>query len=462
MHKNSIKLITSAILLELGLSPLKAATITVDNNTCVLADAITAANTDTATNGCDAGSGADEIVLPQDSTIALTSALPIVRSEVTLQGNGSTIERDPAAVDNFRILTVEADPGPQRVQNRGVIGPVISSLTVNDVTLSNGSDEDNQGGGAFCEGANNTLTLNNSTISDNTGGGVQSYNCVLNISDSVIENNTGLAEYYYGAGVNIVGGSFFINNTTISGNISQASTSGGGGIYLTDYSGPVGGYIDNTTISGNISDQSGGGIFFGNYDNGATFTVTNSSISNNNSINGAGGGVFLSGQTAIIESSTITGNSASSNGGGISVGDSAYLDVNQSIVTGNSAANFGNELNVDAGGTAELDAFNILGQNNMAGLSGVTGGLTDIVPTVPVNAIISPLADNGGPTQTHALPAGSPAIDAVDSGASCTATDQRGVARPIDGDDDGDSLCDIGSFETEFVDTDLIFGDGFD
>jgi hypothetical protein len=55
---------------------------------------------------------------------------------------------------------------------------------------------------------------------------------------------------------------------------------------------------------------------------------------------------------------------------------------------------------------------------------------------------LDPLADNGGPTLTHALLAGSPAIDAADA-AVCPATDQRGVARPQG------SACDVGSFEFE-------------
>jgi hypothetical protein len=61
---------------------------------------------------------------------------------------------------------------------------------------------------------------------------------------------------------------------------------------------------------------------------------------------------------------------------------------------------------------------------------------------------LDPLADNGGPTQTHGLQDDSPAIDVGDNN-GCPATDQRGVSRPVDGDSDGTATCDIGAFELD-------------
>jgi len=65
------------------------------------------------------------------------------------------------------------------------------------------------------------------------------------------------------------------------------------------------------------------------------------------------------------------------------------------------------------------------------------------VPKVPLKNILAPLADNGGPTDTHALIKGSPGVDAAPVDSDCPATDQRGIARPQGGG------CDIGAFELE-------------
>jgi hypothetical protein len=62
--------------------------------------------------------------------------------------------------------------------------------------------------------------------------------------------------------------------------------------------------------------------------------------------------------------------------------------------------------------------------------------------------LLGPLQDNGGPTWTHALLPNSPAIDTGDN-AQCPPTDQRNVPRPQDGNGDGESICDIGSYELE-------------
>ena len=95
----------------------------------------------------------------------------------------------------------------------------------------------------------------------------------------------------------------------------------------------------------------------------------------------------------------------------------------------------------------------MFGTNGNAGVTGFTPGPTDIVPSVSLEQILGPLKNNGGPTQTHALVAGSPAIDAgdpngcQDNSGALLQTDQRGFPRNVDGNNDGTARCDIGAVE---------------
>lgn len=163
-----------ALLLALGGSPAVAATIPVGVGGCTLVDAITAANTDTPTGNCPAGdAGADIITLPTGSTQTLSvvnnetyyaTGLPVITSEITIQGNGSTIMRDGAEeTPEFRIFAINGD----------------GNLTLQDTTVSGGLlTEANSfffvsGGGVFNLYGN--LTLTGSTVSGNVallGGGV--------------------------------------------------------------------------------------------------------------------------------------------------------------------------------------------------------------------------------------------------------------------------------------------------
>ena len=164
-----------ALMLALGQSPGLAATIPV-GGPCTLVDAITAANTDTPTGGCPAGSGADTIVLPAGSTQPVTSVnndtygptgLPVIRSVVTIAGQGSTIARDSAAPE-FRIFAV-GSTGELTLQETAVSG---------GVALAPGNPAYYYGGGV-ANFSGGTLTVLNSTITGNTatfgGGGVANF-----------------------------------------------------------------------------------------------------------------------------------------------------------------------------------------------------------------------------------------------------------------------------------------------
>ena len=112
-----------------------------------------------------------------------------------------------------------------------------------------------------------------------------------------------------------------------------------------------------------------------------------------------------------------------------------------SLVAGNQAT-VGPEIETDAA-AVNANNFNLFGTNGNAGVIGVSPGPTNIVPSVPLAQILGPLQNNGGPTQTHALVDGSPALDAGDPGGcldnsgALLQTDQRGFPRQVDSNNDG-------------------------
>lgn len=197
--------------------------------------------------------------------------------------------------------------------------------------------------------------------------------------------------------------------------------------------------LENCTLSGNTVSGGFGGAMI-RY--GGSTTLSNCTISGNNagdaSSPGDGAGLDFEAGSTVLSNCTITGNtghtfgSTSSYGGGIYINAGSTCTLDNTLVAGNSAPN-----GPDIFGSATSAGHNLIGKTD--GSSGFSGGAQgDLVGTTasPVFARIGPLAANGGPTQTHALLAGSPAINA---GRTTLPTDQRGLAR--------DSSPDIGAFE---------------
>lgn len=197
--------------------------------------------------------------------------------------------------------------------------------------------------------------------------------------------------------------------------------------------------LENCTLSGNTVSGGFGGAMI-RY--GGSTTLSNCTISGNNagdaSSPGDGAGLDFEAGSTTLSNCTITGNtghpfgSTSSYGGGIYINGGSTCTLDNTLVADNSAPN-----GPDIFGSATSAGHNLIGQSD--GSSGFSNGAQgDLVGTTasPVFPRIGPLAANGGPTQTHALLAGSPAINA---GQTTLATDQRSFAR--------DSSPDIGSFE---------------
>jgi hypothetical protein len=233
----------------------------------------------------------------------------------------------------------------------------------------------------------NTVSVRRTQVEDN-GVGVHLIGGRARIRDTIVNRNSP------GGGV-AGGGDATIARSTVSHNEGEL----GGGLSLS----LVHGWIRNSTVSGNSatgSDRSagnGGGIFIGNPDDFS------------------------------IEATTITDNHASDAGGGLYVtSTTGPVDVQSSIIGGNTAVS-GAECAIAPPNALQSGGGNVFGAPSCPAAAG------DLI----ADPLLAPLGDNGGPTPTHGLLAGSPAIDhGVDLGLP---TDQRGVAR--------DAHPDSGSFE---------------
>ena len=301
------------------------------------------------------------------------------------------------------------------------------------------------------------LTLGMLTISDDltvTGPGADLLTIdaggnsgVMRVSGATTANISGLTfsggRTGRGAGLrNDAGATTTLTDMVISGNTAtQVSFDAGGGLWnagdLT---------LVRSTVAGNIASGGGGGIF-----NEGMATITRSTISGNSASSGGGISNFFG--SATVTSSTITGNS----GGGIFNYDGAGT-ITGSLITGNTDS-IGNEIR-NFSYTFILNGYNLIGESSQTtaqALSGITVGATDITATsngtnpTALASILGPLADNGGPTLTHALLAGSPAIDMGDPAVMFDAMeyDQRGVGFLRVVDSGGGLRVDIGAYEVQ-------------
>ncbi|MBP0018298.1 MAG: CHAT domain-containing protein [Cyanobacteria bacterium SBLK] len=225
-----------------------------------------------------------------------------------------------------------------------------------------------------------------------------------------------------GGGILADGGTLNINNSTISGN---TSSSPGGGIFT---SGTLN--MTASTVSGNsATGDSGGGIY------AEILNLTNSTISGNHSLSDNGGGIMLGngGNVSQISSSTIADNHADTSGGGISASN-AIVNISNAIVANNTANGTANDID-GMGIISGTVSYTLIEETSgTTTLTFTTGNLTEVDPQ------LLSLANNGGPTQTHALSSSSPAINRGNN-TSAPSTDQRGFPRG--------NLFDMGAFEVQ-------------
>lgn len=249
-----------------------------------------------------------------------------------------------------------------------------------------------------------------------SGGGIAAYSGVLGITSCAFMSNTATVN---GGGIANMGGIVTVTDSTLRENMAGV----GGGLYADNSSTTE---VRGSTFVGNsATDTTGGGIANGGV---STLTVANSTFSANTAAS-YGGGIHNQDGVLTLTNVTLAGNS-SGGGGGISNSDDGTLNYRNTIVAGSP-------------GGGDCLSSGAIGENihNL-----VQDGSCS--PLLTGDPRLGPLADNGGPTETHALQPDSPAVDLGDP-ATCLATDQREEARD-------DWACDIGAFELKYADSDTV------
>jgi len=353
--------------------------------------------------------------------------------------------------DGSDIGAVEVSPLTLLVANTNEAGPGSLRQTVLDaaagdtisfapgvtgaITFSNGAVTLNQdlvirGPGARVLSVNGTS--NNHVFSVTTGTVV--------IADLTLSNGRSVS----GGGVQLSGGALTLSNCVVSGNSANTNSGSGGGLNASGGSLVV----LNSTFSGN-SARFGGGI----WNCCALVALSNSTFTANQAIggNGSDGGAVHNTGTLIVQSCTIVSNVAGGaiNGaGGGGIRNYNFARLGNSIIARNSTV--GGET--DAGGVFSSDGYNLIGARSGSNGDGLTNGVShDQVGTTnaPIDPLLGPLQDNGGPTPSMALLAGSPALEQGNS--LGLTTDQRGAPRPFDfvvyANAAGGDGSDIGAFE---------------
>lgn len=399
------------------------------------------------------------------STTVVTSGEKGISSSVSLDGGGLLVLDGG---DAHRVLSVAAGvtvvlEGLTIQDGRAADGAGIKSLgelTLQDCVVrdnvATGVVGDPEGGGLWIGGG--SLTLLASRVVDNRaeatppatadGGGI----AVVGFADVAIEDSdllrnesTGSSGGLFAAAI----GTMTIDDSQVSHNAASAAGLGGGlNVTAADWT------IRDSLLAGNTA-GAGGAI----HQSGAqTLFVERSSIVDNVAFTGQGAGLKV--VEAVLEDTTISGNrvegGVSECGGGIEGTSASFLHVTFS----NNEADSGDAICLtsftaektlvdgacDGSGTS-LGA-NLESPGNTCGF----GGFDDQSGVAPGDLNLGPLADNGGPAGAHVLTlthAPGPGSFAVETGgqSGCTATDQRGVARPQGAD------CDVGAVEDH--DTDL-------
>jgi hypothetical protein len=346
----------------------------------------------------DSASGTDGVGggICSVGTLAVTNS-NLSNDSAGFLGGGIYIHVNSTATLTNCTLSNDSAIGGGGGDGGGVFVNDKSTARLTNCTLSN--DRAGNGGGGLCTDGSGTATFSNCTLSNDSAG--------------------------QGGGVCVVpGGAVTLTNCTLSNDANSGLLNEGTATAV------------GCTFS-NDSALAGGGL-----ENVGTATLTNCTFSNDtatSSIDGGGGIFNEGGATLTLTNCTLANNSAlAGSGGGIWNAAGGTLNLTNTIVAENTATGSG----PDVSGEVNTADHNLIGDGS--GMSIVTDLGGNLVGTgaAPIDPRLGPLQNNGGPTQTLALLAGSPAIGHADN-AKAPATDQRGITR-VTG---LGEITDIGAFE---------------
>ncbi len=367
--------------------------------------------------------------------IAAAGPGPVILDGVTVTGN--TVDDD--STDAFNL-------GGGGIFSTASLTLIDSTVGANSVTVS-ASQGDGGGGGILMGQTTNNgddLTLRDSSITGN------SVNVTADGNGAYADANGGAGIYQDGGDLTITGSEITDNSATVATTPTNTATptDGGGGIFMFGNSF----VLEDSTVSGNSADgpgleKSGGG---GILDSGNRSAYLNDTITDNTTDvpqaaagdYDGGGGILLNAvqDGVVIANSTINANTApNSSGGGINSQLTETTEVTDSIVAGNSdSGSTGN-----CSGPVDSLGYNLTDDPPSNDTCSFTAS-GDILNSSPR---LGSLGDNGGPSQTEALEAGSPAIGGgnpsgcTDLAGDALTTDERGALRPAG------SACDIGAYQ---------------
>jgi uncharacterized repeat protein (TIGR01451 family)/CSLREA domain-containing protein len=391
----------------------------------------------------------------EDSAREEGGAIRILSGNVTLTGDtlsnnsgggdGGTLTDDESGhtAGTLRISATSiassvsgSDGGAIYLYDTGLIN--IAGSTIDDAT------SDNEDGGAINDEGSSAMTVTNSTFANDTagyedGGAIYTDGVDVSLSGSTFQGDTageGGALYLYGTSataLQTITNSSFVDDSAgdaeggaIADDLGDLQVSGstfsgdngadyGGALYYESGDGLA---LTNDTFDGNGAGEDGGAIYFDQSAGTGTIALLNDTITRNTSYDG--GGIYAPGDANVIENTIVAGNAggATTSGGG------------------------------DCGGSSPTDNAGVADHGGNIDSDGTCFSSTVSHDKTGVNPDLGLLASNGGPTQTDALLAGSPAIgDGVSTPDACPASDQRGVPRT--------GTCDSGAFQTAAADLSL-------